>query len=365
MAMKRIRAALTFLVICGLISCGIQSPSNINGKNVNGKPYLVTIGTNSETLSILSEPDGTMQQSVTQTSQSPNDILQYNGSIYVLNSLSNSVTVYDDETLKLTNEFSVGEDTNPYKFLILNDQLWITAYLTHEVLVYTTDGDRVRAITLSKAGSYYPFPEGIATDGSRVFAACKDSSDVTAATCNPNGGRVAVIRGDTVECYIPTHAPDTSNVMISGGRLYMISSGSYAGGSGFREDGIIESIALADISPTGENVTTVHARNNSFGVCLINGGSAFYGNLGNGKLIRYDISDSDWTQTASLEFDGNGSLAFVSGMAFDNSRNILWVTEFNGNKLYRIDPTSFTIADQWHTSSETGGDAQGVLILSN
>ena len=330
---------------------------------MNGKPYLVTVGTRSETLSILSEPDGTMQQSVAQTSQSPNDILQYNGSIYVLNSLSNSVTVYDEETLKLTNEFSVGDDTNPYKFLIQNGQLWITAYMTHEVLVYTTGGDRIRAIPLSKVGSYYPFPEGIATDGSRIFAACKDSSDVTAVTCNPNGGRVAVIRGDTVECYIPTHAPDTSAVYVHGGKLYIISSGTYISGSGFIENGIIESIALADISPTGENVTTIHARNNSFGACLINGAKAFCGNLGNGKLIRYDISDSDWTQTASLEFDGSGSLAFVSGMAYDDSRNILWVTEFNGNKLYRIDTTSFTIADQWHTSSETGGDAQGVLIL--
>ena len=358
MAMKRIRAAVLFLVTFLLIGCGIPTP-----KAVSGKPYLVTVGTSSETLGCLDEPDGTFQQSVTQTGQAPNDILQYNGSIYVLNSLSNSVTVYDEQTLKLTNEFSVGDNTNPYKFLILNDRLWITAYMTHQVLVYSLGGDRQRVINLDKSGEYYPFPEGIATDGSRVFAACKDSSDVTAVTCNPNGGRVAVIRGDTVECYIPTHAPDTSNVMISGGRLYMISSGSYAGGSGFREDGIIESIALADISPTGENMTTVHARDNSFGACLINGNCAFCGNLGNGKIIRYDISAAEWTQTAQLEFDGNGSLAFISGMAFDDSRNIMWITEFNGNKLYRIDPVSLTVSDHWSVSKETHGDAQGVLLL--
>ena len=356
--MRRISAALTFLITFLLISCGIQSPTN-----VNSKPYLLTVGTTSETLSSLDEPNGTIQRSVVQTGQSPNDILQHNGKIYVLNSLSNSVTIYDEETLKLTNEFSVGEDTNPYKFLILNGQLWITAYLTHQVLVYSLGGDRQNVITLDKSGQYYPFPEGIATDGQRVFVACKDSSDVTAATCNPNGGRIAVIRSSSVECYIPTHAPDTSNVMISGGRLYMISSGSYASGSGFREDGIIESIALSDISSVGGNETIIHARNNSFGVCLIVGGSAFCGNLGNGKLIRYDISNSEWTQTANLEFSGNESLAFISGMAYDSYKNILWVTEFNGNRLYNIDPTSFTVVNSWQTSDAVGGDAQGVIIL--
>ena len=359
--MKRIRAALTFLVICGLISCGIQNPSIINGKNVNGKPYLVTVGTSSETLGCLDEPDGTFLQAVVHTGQSPNDILQYNGSIYILNSLSNSVTVYDEQTLKLTDEFSVGDNTNPYKFLILNEQLWITAYMTHQVLVYSLSGDRQNVITLDNTGQYYPYPEGIATDGTRIFAACKDSLDETAATCNPNGGRVAVIRGDTVECYIPTSAADTNAVFVHSNRLYIISSGTYI--SGFREDGIIESIALADISSTGQNVTTVHARDNSFGVCLINGSSAFCGNLGNGKIIRYDISDTEWSPTAQLEFDGNGSLAFISGMVFDDSRNIMWITEFNGNKLYRIDPVTLTVSDRWTVSNETHGDAQGVLLL--
>ncbi|MBR6061771.1 MAG: hypothetical protein IKP67_06825 [Spirochaetales bacterium] len=356
MAMKRIRAAVLFLVTFLIIGCGIPTP-----KAVSGKPYLVTVGTSSETLGCLDEPDGTFQQSVTQTGQAPNDILQYNGSIYVLNSLSNSVTVYDEQTLKLTNEFSVGDNTNPYKFLILNEQLWITAYMTHQVLVYSLCGDRQRVINLDKSGEYYAFPEGITTDGIRIFAACKDSLTAGADTCDPKGGRVAVIRSDTVECYIPTSAADTNAVFVHSDRLYIISSGSWSGG--FREDGVIESIALADISPTGENATNVHARDNSFGVCLINGGSAFCGNLGNGKLIRYDISDSDWTQTASLEFDGNGSLAFVSGMAFDTVCNILWVTEFNGNKLYRIDPATLTVSDHWSVSKETHGDAQGVLLL--
>ncbi len=348
---KTIKTHICLIFFVTLLSCSIPTRQITD-------PYLVILGTISESMSAVDSYDGEVRFNVAQTGQSPNQIMDYKGEIFVVNSLSNSITVYDKKALGLKREFSTGDSTNPYKMLVYNDMIYVTAYCTHEVIVLDLKGKIKTHISLDKSGSYFAYPEGIARYGDVIFVACKDSLEESAGSCNPNGGRVAVIQNDAVIRYIPTGAADTSNVFVVGDMLYIISSGVHQGG--FMENGKIECI---DLTKGLENVElqTV-ADGNSFGVCRIVGEYAYCGNLGNGSLMCYDISVRPWNLLTKKVFDGNGSLAFISDIVYDNNRDCLYVLEFNANELYKIEPVTLNTVSQKKCSDSNNGDAQGLLL---
>ncbi|THB62641.1 MAG: hypothetical protein D6B26_07175, partial [Spirochaetaceae bacterium] len=294
--------------------------------------------------------------------------------VYVVNSLSNSILKYDIDGFSILNEFSTGNGTNPFKMVIADDRIYVSAYLTHQLLIFNLSGgllENIDLAVLEEGGkTFYPFPQGIATWGDYVFIACMYSEENSAAkTMDP--GRVAVysIPDQNITGYIEASAQNTSAVNIDGDVLYVISSGAYDPDSdGYDESGKIETLDLsaADLSndlanPAALSLTTMTS-GQSFGALEINNDRAWASDLGNGTLYSYDASATPWVEIANQSFPGSFGMAFVPDIVYDAARDELLATEFNGNILYTLDPDSLEKLDEQRVSGNSM-DAQFMLLV--
>lgn len=330
-------------------------------------PYLAIINGLNETLSFIYKHGDDIIESNIKTGQSPNQIIKKGNKVFIINSLSNSVIKYDFKSFAIKDEFSTGTGTNPYKGVINQEKLYITAYLTHKLLSYDLDGNNAGSTSLEilneDGKTYYPFPQGIAQWNSYIFIACMYSEE-NGATKTRDPGRVAVYStsSNNITGYIEAGARDTNNVIVNNDILYIISSGSY--NSGFQEDGKIETVALTNVNlenPAGISPIT-QANNSSFGSFCIYNNMVWTGNLGNGTLRYYNTTTSPWTQEASRSFPGGHGMAYIPDIKYTASKNELYVTEFNGNKLYILNPSNLSIKKEYKCSSNKYGDAQFMLL---
>ncbi|MCG8570984.1 MAG: hypothetical protein MJB14_12665 [Spirochaetes bacterium] len=335
-------------------------------------PYLTVINGLSENLSFIKKEGESLTESTVQTGQSPNQIIKHKNNVYIVNSLANSILIYDYKTFEIKNEFSTGTGTNPFKAAIYNDQIYVTAYLTHQLLVYNLSGSHIATHDLEilneSSKIYYPFPQGITLWDSLandyIFIACMYSEE-NGATKTRNPGRVAVfsLASSSIIGYIDAGAKDTNQVLISNDILYIISSGSYS--SGFLEDGKIETVDLNSVNMSNPSaiVPVTQAGESSFGAFCIYNDQAWTGNLGNGTLRYYDASQSPWIENKNRTFPGGHGMAYIPDIQFAAKSNQLFVTEFNGNKLYILDPETLDIHDQYSSSANRYGDAQFMLLI--
>jgi hypothetical protein len=334
-----------------------------------GSPYLSIINELSESISFIPEHGDDLLESDIQTGQAPNQIIKNNNQVYIVNSLSNSILVYDYADFSIIREFSTGTGTNPFKAVIVGEKIYITAYLTHELLIFDLDGSNKKTVDIEilveGEMTFYPFPQGIAVWNDYIFIACMYSEE-SGVTKTRDPGRVAVysISSGVITGYIEAGAKNTNSLYSKDNTLYIISSGGYE--SRFDDTGMIEIIDVASVNldlPAGIN-PVLAAENNSFGAFCINENTAWAGNLGNGTLRCYDISVVPWTGLESTTFPGGDyGMAYIPDIRYAALTDELYVTEFNGNKLYILDPVDLSVMKEYTCSSNHHGDAHCMLLV--
>lgn len=329
--------------------------------------FLVLLNSVSENVQFLDKQGGTLYSEGILSGEIPNQMIKYNSDIIIVNSGSNSIMVFDKDTFNIKREFSIGQSKNPYKCTVKDNIIYITAYLTHQLLIYDYNtGQKIEEINLDSltenSKTYYPYPQGIVNWNDYIFIACMYSQNNSILKTRDKG-RVAIydINSNLITGYFDSTARDTNNLIVNNNSLYVISSGTY--NTGFLEDGAIDKIDLATSnldSPAFITPTTV-INKNSFGVLYIDNENnrAWTGNLGNGTIKEYSTLTETWTLQDSLTFSGNGSMAFISDIQYDKTSNILFVTEFNGNILYEIDAGNLSII----TQHRTDGGPLNICIL--
>ena len=372
--MKHIKKCLSLLPIIILFTFSCPYPDNplnpfYNNKKNPDKPFLVIINGISENLSFINKRGQSLFTSNVLLGLAPNQIIKNNDDIYIINSNSNSIMVFDYNDFSIKKEFSVETGQNPYKACIIENNIYISAYLTHKLLKYSLAVSKKNEINFVDIGSYKPYPLGVVNWNDYIFIACMYSTDGT-ATNTRDPGRIAVYNAsnDILTGYIEAGAKNTNALYLDDNILYIISSGSYdVGNGGFQEDGIIESIQLNDVSDDlGSNPATISGltvtSDSSFGALCIYNTKAWAGNLGNGTLRQYDVSGDTWTQIETRTFPGNSTLAYIPDIKYDPVEDRIYVTEFNGNYLYILYPDTLLTKKSFKSTISTLGDAQFMLM---
>jgi hypothetical protein len=364
MHVTKMKSLFLFISISLLAGCPYQS---YMAGHPDAEPRITVVNTLSESLAWLDHdvtPDnGDLLSQGELTGAASNQVLASGDHYYVVNSQSNSITQYDRETLTRTGEFSTGAGTNPYNAVISGDTIHCTAYLSHQVLSFSlVSGLQTATFSLENfvdsSTTWYPYPQGIVQHGNLLFAGCLNST-INGASGSYSIGRVAVCNTSSglVIGYIETGAANSSSLLVHDGYLYILSAGTFS--SGYQENGIIERIQLsgADFSTTSnrvftnltlEQVTDGH----SFGRLALNGSYGWSGNLGNGVLVRFDTSVIPWQVKKTRTLPGSYGFANISDIDFDQTRDQLFVLEFNGNRLYCLDPVSLDTT--WYARCSTG-----------
>ncbi|GEM_PF-1861863 len=281
---------------------------------------------------------------ITQASgQSPNQVVCADNELFVVNSLSNSITVYDASTLNMKPErsISVGAGRNPFLMSQpVAGRSFVTNLIANTVSVLDLYGSDVVTEIELPGGSDLPHdpgettwarPSGVFQLDDTVYVACANlGSDFTAA-------------GPGVICRIDVNSMNLVDWFESGGRnpmsithdsrypdlLWFVHAGDYSGG--FDNNGNIAVYSVAQHAII-ETIPMFDAP-----IEIVFGPDRAYASSGSdGRILRIDLSTFERLAPIDLPTYGQG-LNFVSALGISPDQE-LWATEFNHDRLFIIDP---------------------------
>jgi len=113
--------------------------------------------------------NGSISNNIANTGNCPNDIKYHNGKLYVLNSGTNNVKIYNEPSLTDAGACELhAAASNPWKMAISNNKIYVTSFYGSGVEVWTTEGVFVKTIVIpdlnpaSGTGAIFAF-------GNKVF----------------------------------------------------------------------------------------------------------------------------------------------------------------------------------------------------
>lgn len=301
---------------------------------------VVVHGGSSEDLWRIHAGDYSVEPGLAQTGASANQIVLHQDELFVVNSLSPSVTVYDAGTIAFKREMSTGIGKNPFALAFVDSEhFYVTQFNANEVTkmnAYT--GTIETGIPLpdnlpSDPGeTTFPRPEGIVVVDDMAYIAC----------CNLNDNYVA--GGPGIIVRIDIHEDRVTGWFESGGRdcvgvfadprwpdrIWTTNAGDYTPGSGYDRNG---TIGIYTIS-SGTVTDSIPVADAPFEI-VFGDDRAYFSSAVEGRVGRLNLEDLSVLSPVSLPDAGQG-LNFVSGLkvGFDGR---LWVLEFNHDKLYALD----------------------------
>lgn len=275
--------------------------------------------------------------------QSPNQIQVSTNEFFVVNSLSNSITVYDAQTLNLIPERSIGLGNGRNPFMMtqpVNQRSFVSNLIANTVSVVNLQTGAIIDEIGMPGGSDLPHdpgktswarPSGIVQIDNRIYVACANlGSDFTAA-------------GPGIICRLDADNPNLIDWFESGGRnpmtlehdvrypdlLWIVHAGDYS--SGFQNNG---NISLYSISQA-QIIETIEMYDAPLEIAF-SSDYAYASSGSDGRVLRIDLDTFDLINPIDLPTYGQG-LNFVSSLEISPDE-MLWVTEFNHDQLYIINP---------------------------
>jgi len=284
-----------------------------------------------------------VEDNVADTGSAPNQIIVRGSELFIVNSLSHSISVYDSITFQLKREFSVGPPRNPMFMTFLDDtRAYVSNFQANSVSVINpVSGQTITEINLPSsqelphdAGKItWARPGELVIVGNTCYVACANLDDLFTA-----GGPGLICTIDTstntLNGWFESNGRNTVCVMHNNrwqDWLWVLNAGDYTQGSGFDGNGSaaiwnIQQEAFTDIIPVNDAPFEM-----TFGP-----DSAYLASAMDGLIQRIDLGSLSLKSPVSLPSAGQG-LNFVSGLALGPD-NLLWALEFNHDMLYLLDP---------------------------
>lgn len=251
----------------------------------------------------------------------PNQILYYNGSLFVVNSGSNNVQVFDATSYALKGTIALGADNNPMMIAILSGtKAYVTCSQSNTIKVVNPTSFAVTKSIAVGVGA-----TGIAIASGKVYVA---NTAFNGANYTYGQGTVTVISttADTVVKTVNVQTNPQGCAVAPDGKVHVVCTGDYATAFG----------KVVVIDPATDNVSqTVTVGGSPGNIAISAAGIGYLGTFGAG-LITYTsstgaIKDSS-THPLLAGKDG-------SGVTFDLSGNI-YVAAFGLDKVIKVDGTN-------------------------
>jgi len=318
----------------------------------DGRDYRILIANGlGETITLVERKNGTWSSDgdVMETGQSPNQLAYFHGLCYIVNSLSNSVQVFDPDTFETVREISIGFGTNPMNIAFIDEtRTLVSCHLTNEIVVIDISGDAVsdrifkripmpdsESLPHDEGVTTYARPGGIEVIGNTAYVAC-ENLDVFSTAGGP--GIVAVIDLDLleVENIFEMTGRNTSQLLYSSRfpeRLIVMSAGDYEGVIGYVGNGTVESIDLG----SGEIFQSIDVDGAPISGVIGEDDILHLENAREAKVIRVDLR-------TGVELGGYTLPSYGEQFSFASSilslPGLLLVTNFNSDRMHVIDPSN-------------------------
>lgn len=296
------------------------------------------------------------------TGSAPNDLLFSHGSLYVANSLDNTVTRYaTDGSLAATGSFPAGASPSYLELGEFDDILWVSrngdntiSGLDPTTLVSTgqdllLDHPGLSGLAFSGPGRVQAYDLALIVPLAAISAfgtpTLFDSAGVGLTLPLESTDKVRFLdearNGQTAEI-IPTTA---FSVVVSAGEIQFDAA--------FTPSATTSShLAICNLSSGGsvfplERATLDLGLIGASSIAISpDGKTAYLGNLINGNLYKVDLSDLDnpaMLRGAANPITLTSEFTFVSDVAFTPDGSLLLATSFNTDELYVIDPSTDTV----------------------
>lgn len=340
------------------------------GTNDDGRDYRILVANGlGETLTQIARTDGIWNttQAVMETGQSPNQLVYHNDLCYLVNSLSNSIQIFDPVTFETIREISTGASTNPmYLDFVDSNTVIVTCHLSNDVLLVdisdTVDDERILERIAMPSGDNLPNdddeityarPGGVVVIGDTAYVACANLNVFSVAG---GPGLIIEINLETfeiVETYKLT-GRNTTQIFYSTRfpeRLIALSAGDYVAVDGYVGNGCIESIDL-----TSGEIFQVIPIDGAPGSCVVGEDDILHcENAKDGTVLRVDLHSGNILDGYELPDYGE---RFSYASAILSLPGLLLVTNFNSDRLHILDPSTGEI-----TAELTTGDGPDAIAL--
>jgi len=323
---------------------------------------VVMHGGSSEDLWRINAADYSVDPGVAATGIGANQIVPHQGELFVVNSLSHSVTVYDAATLALKREMSTGIGKNPFALAFVDSEhFYVTQFNSNEVTrVNAFSGAIVTHISMpgdlpaDPGVETHARPEGITVVDGTAYVACANLVDTFVA-----GGPGVIVRIATAQDQIAGWAESGGRDCVGvftdprwPDRIWTTNAGDYSPGGGFDRNGTIGIYSIG----SGIVTDTIPVGDAPFEI-VFGGERAYFSSAVDGLVGRLHLDTLSLLPPVSLPGAGAG-LNYVSGLKTGPDGR-LWVLEFNHDALYTID----TLRDDTLVHELTVGDGPDDLVI--
>ncbi len=354
--------------------CTDESVPVIPGQVPDGTKVLVA-NSLGETISQVNYSAGgkIVQNDIAQTGQAPNQFLVSGNTVYILNSMSNSILSFEIDTMAVNFEVSVGAGKSPFNMAFINTyELLVTNFIANDCVRLNVHpsftGNRIIATIPLPSGAELPKDAGVdSTNGSPEAVVIDDNTayvtmaNLDALTYTAGGpGLVAIIDlpSNQVMSTIETLGRNTVGLCIDPylpDKMYIISAGDMDSTTwAWEGNGKIDVFNLSSKGIT-QSIDIPAA---PFEMVVAPTGIAYITDGMEGKLLTMDTSSHALGPDIEL-VETPGDYSYASGLAM-GPNSLLYALEFNNDELIVIDTSQGDVIVDRFTMGD-GPDAVAVI----
>lgn len=349
---------LSILALASLCAgCG-KDPQGVTGGFFPARGRLVFVVNGlSETLSAVSLEDYVVFNGIVELGRWPNG-LAWNGernALFVVNSGDNNVMEIDLETGEVRRRIDVGIGRNPWECAWDGHILWVSAFLTGELVAVEPESGTVTHYPVGTTLQAVAATGGavLVTDTQYQYGSFEPGKVLS---CDPTSG------AKTAEAYVGINPQDL--LSDGSGRIHVVCSGPFASEDplGEGEVHVLDALTLAPLD-------TLRLGGNPSSLALDNNGVIYAAGYWGG-LMAYDASSLSVLHDATDPLiDGEGYM----DIAFDEGTGKLLIADFDEDRILIVDPlaagpperlfgvgdgpTRFLIVEENSVTSHTERDA--------
>jgi YVTN family beta-propeller protein len=256
----------------------------------------------------------------------PNHILYYDGSVYVVNSGSNNVQVFDASTYALKGTIALGAGSNPMTIAILSaTKAYVACSQSNTVKVVNPS-----TFTLTKSISVGVGATGIAIASGKVYVA---NTAFNGVDYTYGQGTVSIISTatDSVVKTVNVQTNPQGCAVTPDGKVHVVCTGDYATSFG----------KVVVIDPASDVVSqTITVGGSPGNIAISPAGIGYLGTFGSGLITYTAVTGAIRDSATHPLLPGKDG----SGVAFDLSGNV-YVAAFGLDKVIKVNAADSVVRE--------------------